>query len=98
MKWIKTMEEPQCMILRWLETLSSYDFDVVFRPGTQHGNGDSLSRADRATPLASGAEEDQLLYDVPTSSMSSLNHDDAMGDFPAILSLEAALPQDVRQL
>ena len=98
MKWIKTMEEPQGMILRWLETLSSCDFDVVFRPGTQHGNADSLSRADHATPLATGAEQDQPLYDVPTSSLNSLNHDDAMEDFPAILSLEAALPQDVRRL
>ena len=62
MKWIKTIEEPQGMILRWLETLSSNDFKVVFRPGTQHGNADSLSQAVHATPLATGAEEDQPLY------------------------------------
>ena len=92
------MEEPQGMILRWLETLSSYDFDVVFRPGTQHGNADSLSRADHATPLAMGADADQPLYDVPPSGLSALDHDDAMDDFPAILSLEAVFPSDVRRL
>ena len=68
------MEEPQRMILRWLETLPSYDFDVVFRPGTQHGNANSLSRADHATPLAMGADADQPLYDVPPSGVSALDH------------------------
>ena len=86
------------MILRWLETLSSYDFDVVFRPGTQHGNADSLSRADHATPLELEATEDQPLYDVPSSGISALNHDEAMEDFPAILSIEAVFPADVQRI
>ena len=92
------MEEPQGMILRWLETLSSYDLHVVFRPGTQHGNADSLSRADHATPLDDGDAEDKPLYDVSSSSLNILDHDVAMEDFPAILSLEAVLPQDVKRL
>ena len=49
MKWIKTMEEPQGMILRWLETLSRYDFDIIFRPGAQHGN--ALTRLAEPTML-----------------------------------------------
>ena len=48
LKWIRTMEEPQGMILRWLETLSNYDFDVVFRAGVKHANADALSRIDHA--------------------------------------------------
>ena len=83
------------MILRWLETLSSYDFDIVFRPGTQHGNADSLSRANHATPLEPGASEDQPLYDVPASGLNALTHDEAMEDFPAVLSIEAVFPSDV---
>ena len=98
MKWIKTMEEPQGMILRWLETLSSYDFDVIFRPGAQHGNADSLSRADHATPLKPGAAEDQPLYDVPASGLNALTHDEAMEEFPAIFSIEAVFPADVQKV
>ena len=45
-----------------------------------------------------GADEDQSLYDVPASGLSALDHDDAMDDFPAILSLEAVFPSDVRRL
>ena len=29
---------------RWLEILGTYDFEVVHRPGTKHGNADALSR------------------------------------------------------
>ena len=29
---------------RWLETLASFDFDITYRPGTQHSNGEALSR------------------------------------------------------
>ena len=86
------------MILRWLEALSSYDFDIVFRPGTQHGNADSLSQADHATPLEPGATEDRPLYDVPASGLNALNHDEAMEDFPAILSIEAVFPVDVQKI
>ena len=88
------MEEPQGMILRWLETLSSYDFDVIFRPGAQHGNADSLSRADHATPLEPGATEDQPLYDVPASGLNALTHDEAMDEFPACLLYTSPSPRD----
>ncbi len=42
------METPSGMIQRWLETLANFDFIVQHRPGTQHGNADSLSRAEHA--------------------------------------------------
>ena len=47
------------MILRWLETLSKHDFEVVFRPGSQHGNADSLSRIDHAETITKEETEDQ---------------------------------------
>ena len=31
-------------IARWLETLASYDFDIIHRSGLTHSNADSLSR------------------------------------------------------
>ena len=48
LQWIRTMEEPQGMILRWLETLGNNNFTVQFRDGVKHGNADGLSRSTHA--------------------------------------------------
>ena len=48
LKWIRDMENPAGMVGRWQEILSHFDFDVVFRKGTQHRNADTLSRIDHA--------------------------------------------------
>jgi hypothetical protein len=29
---------------RWLSFLADYDFEIIFRPGAQHGQADALSR------------------------------------------------------
>ena len=60
MRWIRTMAEPKGMILRWLETLSDYEFEVVFRPGTKHANADALSRTDHADEIDPEAVEDEF--------------------------------------
>ena len=58
LKWIRTMEEPRGMTLRWLETLGNHDFTVEFRAGKDHGNADALSRIDHARePTASEVQE-----------------------------------------
>ena len=44
LKWIRNFKEPEGQVARWLETLDAYDFDLVHRPGTKHGNADALSR------------------------------------------------------
>ncbi|KRX73465.1 Transposon Ty3-G Gag-Pol polyprotein [Trichinella sp. T6] len=36
--------QPEGQVARWLEQLAEYQFDVVHRPGKQHGNADALSR------------------------------------------------------
>ena len=37
--------EPEGQVARWLEILSEYNFQVLHRPGVQHGNADALSRS-----------------------------------------------------
>lgn len=44
LRWLFNFKEPEGQLARWLETLSSYDFDIVHRPGRLHGNGDGMSR------------------------------------------------------
>ena len=60
--WIRSLESPTGMILRWLEILASFDFTVNHRKGTQHCNADSLSRAPHV-PYPSPQEEKILVSD-----------------------------------
>ena len=60
--WIRSLESPTGMILRWLDILSSFDFTVRHRKGTLHGNADSLSRAPHSA-LPTSAEEKILVSD-----------------------------------
>lgn len=59
LKWIYTMEQPVAMTARWLETLANFDFKVIHRPGTQHGNADALSRIDHGEPPDEETSEDE---------------------------------------
>ena len=60
--WIRSLESPAGMILRWLEILASFNFTVQHRKGTQHGNADSLSRVPHA-PHPSPQEEKTIVSD-----------------------------------
>ena len=65
LKWIRTMEEPQGMILRWLECLANYDFNVEFRKGKKHGNADHLSRCTHArepTETEKAESEEEAMF------------------------------------
>ncbi|KRX39366.1 Retrovirus-related Pol polyprotein from transposon 17.6 [Trichinella murrelli] len=44
LRWLRNFREPEGQVARWLEQLAEYQFDVVHRPGKQHGNADALSR------------------------------------------------------
>ena len=62
--WLKIFKEPEGQLARWLEKLQEYDFIVMHRQGSRHGNADALSRipckqcgrGDRC-----GNEEDQVV-------------------------------------
>ena len=52
------MHEPTGQAARWLESLASFDFNVVHRPGVQNSNADALSRYPiRAIQFAGDAAE-----------------------------------------
>ena len=44
LQWLRRTPDPVGQQARWLEQLSAYDFDIIHRPGVQHGNADGLSR------------------------------------------------------
>ena len=45
LKYLHSSDPPDVFAQRWLDTLSSFNFDIVYRKGEKHGNADALSRA-----------------------------------------------------
>ena len=44
LQWLYNMKEPEGQLARWLEQLQEYNFAVIHRKGSNHGNADALSR------------------------------------------------------
>ena len=44
LRWLQSFKEPEGQVARWIETLQSFDFELVHRPGKSHQNADALSR------------------------------------------------------
>ena len=44
LSFLFSFNEPRGRLARYLEILSAYDFTVVYRKGTGHGNADGMSR------------------------------------------------------
>ena len=66
LRWIMSFKEPENQMARWLEILSQYDFCVVHRQGSKHGNADFLSRA--CEPASCNCYDGQtILSDLPCS-------------------------------
>ena len=42
--WLTNLKNIQGMLARWLAKLQQFNFDIIHRPGAQHGNADGLSR------------------------------------------------------
>jgi len=51
------MKEPEGQLARWLEQLQEFDFVVIHRRGSSHGNADALSRAGQASGNGDGEPE-----------------------------------------
>ncbi|KAK3090501.1 hypothetical protein FSP39_012342 [Pinctada imbricata] len=49
LRWLLRFKNPEGQIARWLEYLSSYQFEIEHRAGRLHGNADALSRRPCAT-------------------------------------------------
>ena len=47
--WLLRFKEPEGQIARWLEELSQFDMNILYRPGEQHAHADALSRIPRHT-------------------------------------------------
>ncbi|KAJ8017967.1 hypothetical protein HOLleu_44301 [Holothuria leucospilota] len=50
LRWLTNFKNPEGQLARWLETLSTYDFELKHRPGRLHGNADAMSRRPADAP------------------------------------------------
>ena len=68
LKYFKTMEHPRGMIARYLRTLGEFQFDPIFRKGSQHSNADQLSRLVNAPSPTPKDEEllDEKMFAIHT--------------------------------
>ena len=44
LSWLRRTAEPMPRLARWLTFIEQFDYEILHRPGTQHGNADGLSR------------------------------------------------------
>ena len=44
LRWLLNFKNPEGQLARWLEVLTTYDFEIQHCPGVQHRNADALSR------------------------------------------------------
>ena len=75
LSWLKSQKDAKGMLNWWLPILSTYDFDVIHHPGTQHANADTLSRVPHA-PNLSKTEATKLLEDDEILNMGASLLDD----------------------
>ncbi|CAC5410206.1 unnamed protein product [Mytilus coruscus] len=44
LKWLLSLKEPTGKFARWIALIQSYNFEIVYRPGSSHGDADGVSR------------------------------------------------------
>ena len=88
---LKSQKDSKGMLKRWLRILSTYDFDVIHSPGTQHANADALSRANLSETEATELLEDDQILTMGASlldDLQSISSDDSDVD------IEETTPSD----
>ena len=66
LKYLHSSDPPDLFTQRWLDTLATFDFEVVYRKGSQHGNADALSRAGHLKEWSSDTNEDDNILAAMT--------------------------------
>ena len=44
LRWLVNFRQSDNMLIRWITRLQQFDYEIVHRPGKDHGNADALSR------------------------------------------------------
>jgi RNase H-like domain found in reverse transcriptase len=60
LQWLRRTPTPIGQQSRWLELLEEFDYKVIRRPGTKHGNADALSRMPCRQCGYCGSDNDEI--------------------------------------
>ena len=70
--WIIILKDPGSRLLRWRIQLEEYDYEVVYKPGVQNSNADTLSRI--GALAKEGGEFDETVPGMKVKILQE-NHD-----------------------
>jgi len=70
LQWLRSTPEPIGQQARWYEILEEFDFQIVHRPGRNHGNADTLSRR----PCRQCGQETKTSEDMRVRVINFVDH------------------------
>ncbi|MCG7878903.1 MAG: RNase H-like domain-containing protein, partial [Candidatus Thiodiazotropha endolucinida] len=71
LRWLMKTKNPEGQMARWIDALSSYQFEVEHRPGRKHSNADALSRI----PCRQCSREEELILIRSVTAQISTDND-----------------------
>ena len=66
LKWLLSLKEPTGKFARWVALIQSYNFEIVYRPGSSHGNADGVSRRTYVDSPDDDLNNESLLNILPS--------------------------------
>ena len=84
LRWLMNFKDPEGLISRWLLSLQPFDYVIIHRKGTSHGNADGLSRKEPVARRRRCARPE--CSECPTGTVSNVSvvtatqssHDEAL--------------------
>ncbi|CAG2216100.1 Retrovirus-related Pol polyprotein from transposon 17.6,Retrovirus-related Pol polyprotein from transposon 297 [Mytilus edulis] len=64
--WSKECDKPTGKFARWVALIQSYNFEIVYRPGSSHGNADGVSRRTYVDSPDDDLNNESLLNILPS--------------------------------
>jgi len=69
--WLDSFRDTDGLLARWLEKLSAFQYSVLHRPGSSHGNADALSRLPELSQFFVTSDDTPTSDDVAAAVSSS---------------------------
>ena len=74
LSWLMKVKDPTGRLARWALQLQQYNFEIIHRPGSSHGNADALSRRTYSVPGPAPSAEHLIPSHDVSVPLASLDH------------------------
>ena len=92
--WLRHTPEPIGQQARWLELMEDYDFDVLHRPGSRHGNADAISRRPCSLMACVCRQDKSTANAVFTNAFASADESEKQDEIWSLNGLRSAQESD----